>query len=290
MTNGVILAILSSLIFSIMNALVKAVSFTIPASEIVFFRSIIGTVIILILIKYSKVKFSREGIPMLSLRGLLGGLYMLAYFYTISKIPLIDAIILVNLSPVFVILLAAFLLKERLSQKAFMILPIVFLGVIFMIKPFNYSTYSVYALAGILAAVLAAGAATSIRYLSKKHHTYEIIFYFMAAATLISVPLMWNCFVVPTTLELFYLVCIGVVSLLAQVFLTKAFTHQSAAVVEVVRYIGIVFNAMWGFLFFAEIPDWLTVIGGTLIVAGCIALSRAKSSIVIPTETVKAAK
>ncbi|MCZ8521269.1 MULTISPECIES: DMT family transporter [Paenibacillus] len=76
--------------------------------------------------------------------------------------------------------------------------------------------------------------------------------------------------------EWIYLGSIGVVSLIGQVFLTRAFTHENAVVVEVTRYVGIVFNAAWGFLFWAEVPDAMTVAGGVLIVASCILLSRRK--------------
>ncbi|TYR81822.1 DMT family transporter [Priestia megaterium] len=278
MKNGVILAIFSSLIFSVMNALVKAVSLSIPAAEVVFFRSIIGTILIYVFMKQSRVVFSRKGVPMLALRGVLGALYLLAYFYTISKIPLADASILAHLSPFFAILLAAVFLKEKLSRQVLSTLPLVIIGAMLVINPFSYSSFSVYALVGVLSALFAAGAATSIRYLSKTHHSYEIVFYFLATATVVSVPLMWNSFVMPEPIELFYLICIGVVSLLGQVFLTKAFTHENVVVVEITRYIGIVFNAFWGFLFWAEIPSILTIIGTGFIVAGCIALSRRKKA------------
>lgn len=273
MKNGVILAVLSSFVFSIMNALVKAVSLAIPSIEVVFFRSVIGTILICFLMKRSNVTLSKEGKPMLILRGILGAFYLLAYFYTISKISLVDASILVHLSPFFVIILSVILLKERISSKTIILLPFVLLGVILTIKPFNYSTYSIYALVGVLSALFAAGASITIRYLSKEHHAYEIVFYFLATATLVAIPLMWNNFVVPTPLELFYLICIGTVSLLGQVFLTKAYIHENAAVVAFSRYIGIVFNAMWGFLFWTEVPDILTILGGTLIITACIVLS-----------------
>lgn len=276
MKNGVILAILSSLVFSIMNALVKAVSLSIPSAEVVFFRSIIGTAIIYFMMKQSKVEFSKKGVPMLFVRGLLGALYLLAYFYTISKIPLADASILAHLSPFFAIIFSAVFLKEKISPKLAFLLPLVMLGAMLLVKPFNYSTYSIFAFVGILSALFAAGAATSIRYLSKQHHSYEIVFYFLATATLVSIPLMWKNFVVPTPLELFYLVCIGVVSLLGQIFLTKAFTHENVIVVEITRYIGIVFNAMWGFLFWTEVPDTLTILGGLLIITACVLLSMKK--------------
>ncbi len=278
MKNGVLLAVLSSFVFSIMNALVKAVSLSIPSSEVVFFRSIIGTILILIIMKKSKVKFSTNGILLLVFRGVLGALYLIAYFFTISKIPLADASILVHLSPFFVIIFSVIFLKEKLSKRTCYLLPLVFLGAILVIKPFNFSTFSVYSLIGIISAVFAAGASITIRLLSKNHHTYEIIFYFLATAAVVSVPLMWDKFLVPTPLEFFYLACIGVVSLLGQVFLTRAFTHENAAVVAVTRYIGIVFNVMWGLLFWFEIPDILTFLGGTCIVSACIALSWKKQN------------
>jgi drug/metabolite transporter (DMT)-like permease len=274
MTNGVLLAILSSFVFSIMNALVKAVSLNIPYSETVFFRSLIGTIIIFIIMRHKKVAFSKKGVSMLAVRGIFGALYLLAYFYTIAKIPLADASVLAHLSPFFAVLLAAVFLKERMPRTILYVLPAVLLGAFLLIKPQEFSSYSMYALIGIGSAFFAACAATSIRYLSQRHHAYEIVFYFLATATVVSIPLMWNHFVTPSPLELFYLVCIGVVSLIGQLFLTSAFTHENVVVVEITRYIGIVFNAFWGFLFWMEIPDGQTIIGGILIIASCIFLSR----------------
>ncbi|PFG12314.1 DMT family transporter [Bacillus sp. es.036] len=276
MKNGVILAIVSSVIFSLMNALVKSISDTVPTSEIVFFRSFIGTVLIYFFMKSSNVPFSRKGIPFLMLRGIFGALYLLAYFYTISKIPLADASILAHLSPFFAVFFSYLFLKERVSKQVMYILPLVLVGVVLLAKPGAYSSYSLFALVGVASALFAGAAAVSIRFLSKAHHSFEIVFYFLATGTLITIPLMWNNFVLPSPTELSILVGIGVVSLLGQVFLTKAFTHESVVVVEIARYIGIVFNILWGFLFWAEVPDLLTVTGGILIVTSCILLSRKK--------------
>lgn len=157
------------------------------------------------------------------------------------------------------------------------LLPVVLLSVFLLVKPQDFSSYSLFALIGVMSAFFAACAATSIRYLSSRHHTYEIVFYFLATATVVSIPLMWNDFVIPSALELFYLICIGVVSLLGQLFLTSAFTHENVIVVEITRYIGIVFNATWGYLFWVEIPDVQTVVGGMLIIAACILLSQRRA-------------
>lgn len=274
--SGILYAIASSFIFSIMNVLVKATAASIPSNEIVFFRSLVGSIMILFLMNKDKVPLKRAGIPMLILRGCCGALYMIFYFYTIANMPLVDAIILINTSLVFTILLSRLFLKEKIALKVYFIMPVVIAGVVFTIKPFGYSTYSAVAVSGVLAALFSAGAGICIRYLGQRHHSYEIIFYFMAMSTLVSIPLMWNTFVIPNAEECLYLTCIGVISLLAQVFLTKAFTHENAVVVEIVRYIGIAFNALWGVAFWLEIPDVFSIIGMILIAGGCIAITKVK--------------
>lgn len=275
--SGVLLAVLASFTFSVMNALVKEASATLPAAEIVFFRSAIGTLLIYLLMRQAGVSLSRQGVPMLLVRGVMGALYLVCYFYAIAHIPLADASILAHMSPFFVILFSALFLGERIPPAVYGLLLVVVLGALMIVKPFSYSSYSVYAAIGLLSAVFAAGASVAIRQLSARHHTYEIVFYFLAVATLVAIPLMWNDFVVPATLrEWGLLLAIGVVSLLGQVFLTRAFSHESATIVAVTRYIGIVFNAGWGWLFWSEVPDGLTIAGGVLIVVACIALSRLK--------------
>ncbi|ORB28799.1 EamA family transporter, partial [Mycobacterium paraseoulense] len=70
--SGVLLAVLASFTFSVMNALVKEASATLPAAEIVFFRSAIGTLLIYLLMRQAGVALSRQGVPMLLVRGVMG--------------------------------------------------------------------------------------------------------------------------------------------------------------------------------------------------------------------------
>ncbi|GIQ68380.1 DMT family transporter [Xylanibacillus composti] len=278
MKNGIGFALLSTFVFSAMNALVKEASATIPAAEIAFFRGLIGTILILFFMQRSRISFSRNGVPMLFFRGAMGGFYMLAFFYTVAYMPLVDASILAQTSPVFVVLLSAIVLKERLSDKAKLFVPVILAGAMLVINPFQYSSFSWVALVGLSGALFAASASLSIRYLSRTHPAYEIVFYFVATSTIVAVPFMWNEFVVPDVRGALLLLAIGVVSLLGQLFLTKAFTHEHAAVVQVVSYAGLIMNALFGFIFWQEVPGWLAVAGGSLIVLGCIGLSTARKT------------
>lgn len=276
MNRGVLLAIMSSMTFSIMNVLVKLVSQRIPSSEITFFRGFIGTVLVLIFMKAKNIKFSGKERGILWLRGILGGSYMLVYFYAISKLKLGDLSILVQLSGVFVIIFSAIFLKEKLYPKTYIFILFILIGTCIIINPLKFSFYSEYTMFGVAAAALSGAASVVIRYLAKSnlHSTYEIMFYFLFTSTIVAIPLMYNSFIIPNFKEFVFLVIIGIVSFVAQIFLTGAFSNQNAVVVEFVRYIGVFINTLWGFIFFNELLTVQSIIGGALIIGSTILLSK----------------
>lgn len=272
MNQGALLAIFASLIFSVMNALVKTIADDIPTGEIVFFRSSIGCLLVLLLMYRHGVAFSREDRPLLVLRGTMGGLYLICYFYSIAHLTLADASMLAYLSPFFSILLSLLVLRERISANTAFWLALVIIGAVLLVRPWHFSTYTLASLVGVMSAVFAAIAYLSVNKLSKRHHNYEIVFYFLFIATLISLPLMWNAFVWPNLYQFAILLAIALISLLGQVVLTQAFSSDNLIVVSVVRYIGIVFNIAWGWLFWHEVPLLLSLIGCLLVVVSCIRL------------------
>ncbi|WP_016600489.1 DMT family transporter, partial [Yersinia pestis] len=249
MNQGALLAILASLIFSVMNVLVKTIADEIPTGEIVFFRSSIGCLLIGLLMYQRGIAFSREDRPLLVLRGTMGALYLICYFYSIAHLTLADASMLAYLSPFFSIVLSLLVLRERVNATMAFWLVMVIIGAIILIRPWNFSTYTLASLVGVMSAVFAAIAYLSVNKLTKRHHNYEIVFYFLFIATLISIPLMWHNFVWPSGYQFGILIAIALVSLLGQVVLTQAFSSDNLIVVSVVRYIGIVFNITWGWLF-----------------------------------------
>ncbi|UYI77395.1 MAG: DMT family transporter [Fusobacterium varium] len=226
--------------------------------------------------KVQKVKFSNKENKILYLRGLLGGIYMLTYFYAISKLKLGDVSILVQLSGVFVVIFSSIFLKEKLQPKTYIFIFAIIIGTCIIINPLKFSSYSQYAIFGVLAAAFSGAASITIRYLARSglHHNYEIMFFFLFISTIVAIPLMYSNFIIPNGKELIILIIIGVVSFIAQIFLTGAFSHQNAIIVEFVRYIGIFINNLWGFIIFKETITLQSIIGGTIIVISTILLSK----------------
>ena len=273
--KGLVFAMSSALMFSVMNAFVKELSRTMGTGEIVFVRSLIGVIVILLVMKKCRISFSHHDIPALVFRGVAGGVSMYLWFYSMRGLPLADASILQQLSAFFVLLISIFYLKDKMPRSAIAPLCAIVLGACFVLRPWDYNSFSVYAVYAIISSFLVAAVYTTIHKLFDKggHSSWEIVFYFLFFSTLIGAVTMIGSVKMPTTYEAVLLVAVGITSLLAQEFMTKGFEYANQVLVSFIMYMGIFLNALWGYVFFGEIMSLLSLIGGIFIIAGSLYLT-----------------
>jgi len=274
------MAVASSLAFSVMNVLIKMLGDYMHTGEIAFFRGLFGTLFLLFIMEKQHISFSHKETPMLLLRGVLGGVAMLCFFISLTHLSLGNAVILAQLQSFFVIIFAAIFLKEMIPHGAAPALITIVGGTAILLKIWEYNSFSVYALVAILGAVCSAAVYTTIRRLalSGLHSQLEIVFFFMAPATIVGAVYMGTDFIMPTAYGWILVLLLSVVALMGQIFMTSAFSNASPVLVSFVQYIGIVFNAFWGFTIFGEGLTWMTIVGGLLIVGGSMYLTMLKSN------------
>jgi len=279
----------SALISALNGALTKILSEDISALEIVFFRNLIGVFIILYALKHTAPKLTGGKIYMLFTRGLFGFMAMILFFYTISVIPLGEAITLNKTSPFFVTLLAYFLLYEHLSKRTLFALLIGFLGVIFITKPFGMS-FSYAHFLGILGGFFAAAAYTTIKKIKDIYDSRVIVLSFVSIGTVLptllfltapfiqapeSLTFLFPEFVMPNTLHVWLLIVfMAFISTLSQWLLTKAYSASNLSIIGVVSYTNIPFAIGFGTLLGDKFPDTLTFLGIAFIIIGGILVSK----------------
>lgn len=272
--NGIVFAVLASFLFACMNASAKFLSASMALPEIVLYRGLLGVALTLIFVTRSKVKMKVHNWPLLLSRGLLGAASLLLAFLAISRIDLAEASFLAHLSPVLTVVLASLILKERMPEGSFSIVLLVSGGALLVAAPWNITIHLFYAGVGITGAVLASLASLSIRQLAKDHDNYTIMLAFLGAAILLPFPFVeWTSFSLPTGWNALATLVLGTVSFLAQWCLTQAYRLEKAGVVAMTRYVGIVFNIGFGYIFWREIPAGSSMLGGLLILVGCLSLS-----------------
>lgn len=264
----------STFLFALMNVCIKQISH-LPATEVIVFRSIISLIISWVVLYREKVPLLGNNRKVLLLRGVFGGISLLMYFTTIQQIPLASAQTLQYLSPIFTAVFAIFIVKEKLSplQLAFLLLSL--LGV-FLIQGFDSRVSIFYAVLGIVAAAFAGLAYNCIRKLKTTEHPMVIIFYF----PLVCLPIaaVWSCFnwVKPVGWDWLFLILVGVFTQMAQYFMTKAYQAEVLAKIAPLNYIGIIYALVFGFVFFDEGFNFISLSGMALVGLGVVLNLRFK--------------
>lgn len=265
--------------FSVMSLLVKVAGSRLPSQQIVFARALIGAVLSGWLLRRRGVAMSGNRRGLLLLRSLLGYGALSCFFYALTELPLADATVIHYTNPVFTALLAAWLLSEgiRLRELALVLSSLV--GVALIARPsFLFGAESALdpvavaiALAG---ALLSAGAYVTVRKLGQTEDPIVVVFYFAVFATIASIPVMAPSAVWPTSGEWAALLGVGVSTQLGQVALTRGLQLERAGRAMAVGYLQIVFAALWGILFFAEIPRPIGVVGALVIMLSTLGVAR----------------
>lgn len=275
--------LLGALISALNGAVSKILAEDISAMEIVFFRNLIGVALILYALKHTPPTLTGGKWYLLITRGLLGFSAMILFFYTITTIPLGEAITLNKTSPLFVTILAYYLLKEKLNRTTLFALVIGFLGVALIAKPVGMSISYEHFL-GILGGFFAATAYTTIKKIKDIYDARVIVLSFVGLGSLLpalfflvapyvnepeSLSFLFPAFSYPITAKVWGLIIfMGIISVISQWLLTKAYSASNLSIVGVISYTNIPFAIGFGWMLGDDFPDGLTFLGIGLIILG----------------------
>lgn len=263
--KGILWLVIASLGFSLMGMFVK-ISGDLPVMQKSLFRNLVGMVIPLyFVIKYNEPLFGQlKNQPLLMARSTFGLVGVLLNYYTIDRMVLSDADMLNKLSPFFTIILCAIFLKERVEKYQVIAIMIAFFGTIFIIKPSFSSDISV-ALIGILGALFAAFAYTTLRVLGPREKFYTTVFYFSFFSTVVLLPFVIFNYEPMTTTQLIYLLLSGVFATVGQFGITIAYQFAPAKDISIFFYATVLFSAIISLIIFQEYPDIFSYIGYIVI-------------------------
>lgn len=282
--------LLASFLFAGMGAFVKILSHSMSSVEIVFFRNVIGLIIIVYSIYKSPLNQVGGKPLLLFLRGFVGFLALLMYFYNIATIPLAEAITFSKTSPIFTAIFAYIFIKEKLTLQAWMGVFIGFIGIMF-ITGFDVTNLSKSDWLGILSGVGAGLAYTSIRELKNYYDTRAIVFSFMFIGTVGPIIIMILAefyqsdtfdfilapFTMPTSEDIFFIIAMGLFATVSQLSMTKAYSLAKGGIVGTIGYTNIIFSIGLGMMLGDAFPSFFILMGIALIIFSGILVSYSKT-------------
>lgn len=274
--------LLSSICFALINICVKILSNSgdlfieiqdYPSYELVFFRSIISLVICFSIIKLKKIPFFGNNKKWLIIRGFAGVTALLMFFITLKHLPIAISTTVQYLSPIFTILFAIKLQKEKVNPIQWLFFFISLAGVAWIgfFKDSNVPFDPIWLILGLCSAVISGIAYNAIMKCRTTDEPITVVMYFPLIAT----PLMLAAciifgFVIPKGIEWLILLAIGVLTQAAQMSMTRAFHADTAAKVTPIKYVGAIYAVAAGFFIFNETLGWYSSIGIILILTGVL--------------------
>lgn len=277
--SGIRLMAQASFAFSLMALCVKFASRTLPSLEIVFFRSIIGSLMILALIVRKRHPLLGRERAIMTLRGLSGFLALTFHFYTISRLPLGTAVMLNYMGPVFAVIFAILFLSERPGIFLISMILVAFAGVYLLVEGGSggggegapllpHLKWSYLHFLALLSSVFAAVAYVSIRAVKRRESPLTVIFYFTAISTVGSLFYLPFGFRWPDGEGWLALAGVGVGSFYGQIWMTIALRRAPAALLSPFSYLTPLLSFLYGWIFWNERLTAISIAGAFLIMLG----------------------
>ena len=275
--KGILFLITSAFFFALMAVFVRLAG-DIHFVQKAFFRNAVAFIIALGGTIKDVHKNGKEAVAIpkgallyLFLRAIAGSVGVFGNFYAIDRIVLADAAILNKMAPFFTILFCYIILKEKIKPVPMICIIIAFIGSILIVKPsFNF-TQMLPTLAAFMGGVGAGLAYASIRKLSYLGCNGKIIILFFSAfSMLLSVPYMITSFNPMSGYQILMLCLAGACAAGGQFSVTAAYYHAPAAKISIYDYSQVLFSTLFGFIFFAQLPDLLSLLGYIIIISMAI--------------------
>ena len=273
--RGILLMLLSALLFSAMQVIINITGDRVPLMEQVFFRNLVSLIISFIIIHrnglsmFGEMKYQ----PFLFMRSGFGFLGLISLFYAASRASQADVTILSKLSPFLITLLAFVFLKEKIAKIQIPALLIAFSGAFLVANPAFHSNVFPLFLA-FLCAIFSSITYTLLAYFKDKVNALTVIMHFSTFSTIFSLPFFIMDFSMPSPSDFLLLLLMGVFGGFGQIALTYAYRMAPASEVSIYNYSGILFSMLLGYVVLGETVSYTSLMGGALVVLASLLTYR----------------
>ncbi|OIR12323.1 threonine and homoserine efflux system [mine drainage metagenome] len=256
--------LVAALGFAIMGALVKVGAQKFSSSELVFYRSLFGLIVIWGFIFTKKLPLATPVMFKQMSRGIVGFVALILFFYAIAHLPLASAVTLNYTSPLFLALFMPFLLHEKPKKTLYIGLIIGFIGVALLLKPsFNHQDWLAGSL-GLLSGIGAAIAYVHVKQLgAAQEPDWRTVFYFTLVCTVgAGLWMLVSRFHSLAWRDLPILLGLGLSATIAQLALTRAYRTGDTLVVASLAYVTVVLASLIGVIWWHEhlsLDAWIAI-------------------------------
>ena len=247
----------------------KEISLQIDTFEILFFRSVIGIVIVLAVVVqkglFRDINFKQLRTHLKRNVAHFTGQNL--WLYALGTISLAEVTSLEFTMPIWIIVFSFFMLKENLNKYRIFSVVIGFMGVLTIVRP-DIGSFNLGIVAGAVAAVAFALTNIYTRQLTKAESTITILFF------LTSIQLIFGFLAsfidgkldLPSAEIIPWIIVLGLGGLTAHFCITTALSYAAPSVVAPIDLFRLPLAVLIGIIFYSESGDVYIYVGSLLIV------------------------
>ncbi|MBC9247614.1 DMT family transporter [Paracoccus sp. 11-3] len=263
---GILFMLLAMFMFSLNDAMGKWLVATYSVGQVLLLRSAAALIILLPFLWKSGLTpiLSAERPALQFARVVFSTVEVFSFYVAVSYLPLADVMTYWLAAPIYVAALSPLLLKEKVGPVRWAAIGLGFVGVVIALVPSGQVNplAILVAIVGTLAFALMVMTGRALR---GTPDTTLVFFQIMGALTagVVLAPSGW---VAPTGLDLQLLAALGIIAMLAHIFVNRAVKLADAATVAPMQYTLLPWAIILGYLFFGDLPRPVTLIGAAIII------------------------
>ena len=274
--RGALWMLVSALTYTAMTTLIKFLGDDYPASLQTFYRQAASMIVLApMMLKDWRGTFTTSRPGIMLFRSAAGVVAMILGFYSVQKLPLAEANALSFTRTLWLVPLAAFVLREKLGLLRIGASLVGFGGVLVMLQPeaAAHSGFTMPQLAALASAFLFALTITGMKVMTRDHKTITLLAWAAVLGLVFALPpalLVWRW---PSPVDLALLAAMGVLGVVTQACYIKGMQIGDAGAMAPIDYTRLVFAVLFGLAFFHDIPTFVTMIGAAIVVGSTLIIT-----------------
>ena len=278
--QGALWLVSGGFIFTSNSAMIRLLSAEVESVQTAFFRAFFSVLLLAPMILTGRVKpWQSQRIKGHFWRTAMGTTSMVLGFYAVSMLPLADATALAFSQPLFSVVLAALVLREKVRWRRWSATIVGFIGVLVMVRPGSGSLQPGAAVA-LLNALASATSILLVRRLSDSEKPLMILTQFALFSTLLLAgPAIWF-WKWPSTWGWALAIGVSISATIGQYFWVQAFAVGEMSAVAPFDYLRLPFAVFVGWMIWSEMPVIWTYVGAAIVIASALYIAYRESQIV----------
>lgn len=270
--------IVASFLFACMGVCVKISSAHFGIGELTVYRGLVALAVSFALLRIWRIPAATPHWRMQLSRGVAGSIALAAYYYAIAILPLASAVTLNYTSPIFVALILALWMREKVAWPLATAVLMGFAGVVLLLRPTLQADQWPGAMAGLMSGLVASVAYINVRELGQLGEPEPRTVFWFSAMTLV-LGLGWTLltggFQPVSRADMPALVGVGFFAALAQLAMTRSYRYGKTLVSANLAYSTVIFASLFGVVLWEEQLPLLAWFAIALIIASGLLISLA---------------